>query len=148
MKIQGAHVIRRAFSVALFGLFGLAMASGVGILAASALKVNDSGNPVLVLDRTEFDFGCVPAGPDLVASFEVQNAGARRLILRKLKGSCECLGSDPAPIIVEPGAKHTLTARVHTGDLNGAMKLDLFYRSSDPAHPQFTLSVLADVRGT
>ncbi len=147
MRIQGAHLIQRAFSVALFGLFGLAMASGVGILAASALQVNDSGDPVLVLDRTEFDFGCVPAGPELIASFQVRNAGGHRLILRKLKGSCECLGGDPAPIVIEPGASQTLTARLHTADLRGPMKLDLFYRSSDPAHAKFTLSVLADVKG-
>ena len=49
-----------------------------------------------VLERTEWDFGNISAGPTLHVKFPITNAGDQRLILHQTDRSCECLaGSHP-----------------------------------------------------
>jgi hypothetical protein len=110
-----------------------------------ASRVN--AEPRVVLERTTWDFGRVPAGSKLLARFPVKNAGDRRLVLRQQVSSCECIASEAqSTIILQPGRSTTLEAQIDTTKLQGACQLELTFKTSAPNLPTFQLKLLADVQ--
>ncbi len=101
----------------------------------------------LVADRTQCDFGRVPAGRVMEAAFEIRNTGGRRLILRKANGDCDCLSTREPAVIVEPGGHRTIIAKLDTNKEVGSVKIGVHYRTNDPRHPRLTLFCLANVVG-
>jgi hypothetical protein len=105
-----------------------------------------TGQPAkAVLERTEWDFGDISAGPILQVKLPIANAGGQRLILRESDRSCECLTGSHPEIIVPPGKSANLVARVETKHLSGPMRLELFYSTNDPQQRKLTLVLLANV---
>jgi len=100
--------------------------------------------PRAIVENSRHDFGRVTAGASLEARFTVQNAGTRRLILRQLNGSCDCLIAVPE-ILIEPGSRHIVTARIDTARLEGPFQLDLSYRSNDASAPRLRFTAVVEV---
>jgi hypothetical protein len=100
--------------------------------------------PRAIVENAQHDFGRVTAGENLEAQFVVRNAGTRRLILRQLNGSCDCLVGVPE-ILIEPGGRHVVSARIDTSRLEGPFQLDLSYRSNDANAAKLKFAAMLDV---
>lgn len=137
---------------ALFILLAIATGLLIGRAAAfhltlrqAALQPVAGGEAAIELAETRRDFGPVPAGDPLTATFHVRNAGTRRLVLNEeICGSCE---EDPAEqtILIPPGASQELTVTLETAGLAGRILQDRRFTTNDPHTPQFTLSLLAEI---
>lgn len=101
--------------------------------------------PVAIIRSGEWNCGQLAAGQTALARFEVENAGDRRLILRRLNGTCDCLSTPDSQVIIEPGQRRTLVARLDTAEASGTLEIELNYRTSDPERPLLTFLCHADV---
>jgi hypothetical protein len=147
-KSPGRVVVR------LLLLFALALVcAGVtmwGGMTLATVARNSRSAPTehaaLILERDTCDLGWVSAGDSPTAIFTVHNGGSRRLVLRQLGRSCECLLSEVAEMIVPAGESRKIIARVNTRDERGLLRLEVRYRTNDPQHPLLVLYALVGVR--
>ncbi len=102
--------------------------------------------PLAVVEPASWNFGTVEPGKSLEARIEVRNDGGRRLVLRRLKGGCDCLSSAEDQVLVEPGAKRTIAAQFNTSGMNGACRFEIAYRTNDPRRPHLRFVCTAKVR--
>lgn len=145
--------IQRLVATTVMGIGGgIALLYAVSRYSAVALPISReaaddaAARPVVVVDRTEWDFGKCRGGQTLQAQFEIHNAGSRRLILRKLNGSCDCLSTREVEIVVDPGKSRIITADFDSGSAVGLLRIELDYRTNDPLQPRLKLYCSADVR--
>lgn len=130
----------RALSVVtMLALPVLAMAQGV-----AAPK---PGTPLPVLDIAEKikDFGVVAKGEKLRAEFEVRNSGQAPLEITQVRPTCGCTVADFDRSIA-PGAKGKIRAEVDTAAFSGPISKAILVFCNDPANPQVSLVVRADVK--
>jgi uncharacterized protein DUF1573 len=132
--------------LALATLGGWAAASLVAHQCVADLRSTDDGEPIAVLDRLEHDFGQVDAGPALQTNFQLHNAGSRRLIVWQIKNSCECLQGTAPEIVLAPGETKPLVVQLDTTKGIGPLAMEVHYRTSDPARPDLTLAVRAEIK--
>lgn len=109
--------------------------------ASWVVALGDTGpeGPALAIEKTEWDFGTVPAGERREAVFVVSNRGRQRVILRKLNGGCNCLMPRETEIIVPPRSSRRIELTYSAEQTAGAVRIETRYRTSDPAHPVLTL---------
>ena len=119
--------------------------SGLPSPNGDSSAAGDPVHPVVTLDRTEHDFGRVPAGALLLAGFQVKNAGGKRLVVREQSRGCECVTGGRPEVIVPPGGSQDLTPGLDTKKLAGPLRTTIQYRTNDPNRPAITLVLLADV---
>jgi hypothetical protein len=117
----------------------------VACLASNSFSSLQSGQPVVVLTNSQWDFGKVDAGGRLSAHFQVKNTGGRRLILNALSGSCDCLAPGKAEVVVPSGASRSLPVILNTERVRGPMRMTLRFATNDPQRPKIQLVVLADI---
>ena len=107
---------------------------------ASTLSDDDTDRPIAVVDKPKWNFGPVPIGQELRATFAVRNVGTRRLILAD---QSDCCGSDVSQIIIAPSQTKELVLRVPTDHRPAGAGCEMVcYETNDPLHPtlQFTMS--------
>jgi Protein of unknown function (DUF1573) len=138
--------VRWLFAAGAAIVAGVAAASLAVRCGGAAFLANNGGNAVVQLQRTRHDFGTVRQGPILETAFTLRNAGSRRLIVRQLKGSCECLSGAAKEIVLQPGEAASLKVQLDTQNATGPMAVELNYLTSDPACPTFKLVVSADIK--
>jgi hypothetical protein len=102
--------------------------------------------PRAKLDRTEHDFGRVPAGALLMAGFQVTNTGSKRLVVREQSRGCECVTVGRPEVVVPPGGSQNLTPGLDTKKISGPLRTTIVYRTNDPSRPTFTLVLRADIQ--
>lgn len=127
---------------------GLAAASWLvleSVWASSPADAAGGSRPMLVLKHTSRDFGPVTQGDVLQASFPVENAGTRRLIVIEKRGGCCGQPGGSRSIVLAPGEKSCLDVEADTAQWFGQMDYRTTYFTNDPAMPQFSLQVTATV---
>lgn len=131
----------------LSGVLGAYHCGNAGtLLIANPTQKNHLQQAAAVLKRTQWDFGAVQQGDVLRTSFPIQNLGNRRLIVQQKSSSCECASSPSQTIIIQPGKSTTIAAVVDTSGIEGAFQMELEFTTSDPQLPEFTLTLLSEVR--
>lgn len=67
----------------------------VGAFAVGAVAANREGEPKMVFERTEHNFGDVRRkGGDVMAMFRFVNCGDAPLVIKKVHKSCSCMDVD------------------------------------------------------
>jgi hypothetical protein len=136
---------RAAIGVAAAGLAAASWIALESVWGSSAAEHAGTSAPMLVLKRTSRDFGTVSQGAVLQASFTVENAGARRLVLVEKRGGCCGQSTGPQSIVLEPGEKKDLDVEADTARWFGRMDHRAAYFTNDPATPRFSLHMTATV---
>jgi hypothetical protein len=118
----------------------------MGGLAAEWRESNAAGaRPVAVLEKTEHNFGSVPAGSVLHADFPVTNAGRRRLVLCDQSIRWKSPEYAPPEIIVPPGDCRNVTVRFRTENRATRLRKEICYGTNDPTRPIVTLVLSAEL---
>lgn len=132
-------------------LFGfLILAGGAGLLWTQAAETRpwpgtstgnetSSGSPSAVTDKTVCNFGTVPKGEELNATFTIKNNGRRRLIL---SDQSQCCGS-AAEVIIPPGETKDLNFSIPTvhQQLGPHRKL-VRYETNDRLNPTLVFTMV------
>jgi hypothetical protein len=117
-------------------------ATGIGHWARTSCRT-DIESPRAVVDSTEWNFGRVPIGHDLRATFIVKNNGTRRLILAE---QGECCGSANVEIIVPSGMTQELTFPIRTNQRQlGPHREVVCYETNDRLQPTLAFTVVFDL---
>ena len=140
------NVLPQFFAGVFLGLVVLAIAR----LWAAPLErfvpaADVSAEPFVAVEPSAWDFGRAAPGQSLEACFRVSNHGGRRLILRRSDGSCDCLATHEAEILIEPGASRSIVAKLDNQGSAGVVCADLLLRTNDPRQPLLRLSCRAQV---
>ena len=142
--------IRFCFLAMLIMLSGVLSAYHFGnsgtLQIAGPTRKTHSQQAIAVLKSTQWDFGVVQQGEILRTSFFIQNVGDRRLIVQQRSSSCDCASTPSQTMIVQPGKSANIAATVDTHGIEGAFQMELEFTTSDPQLPEFTLSLLSEVR--
>jgi hypothetical protein len=103
--------------------------------------------PVPVIDIAEKvkDFGIVSKGEQVQAVFEVHNKGEANLEISQVRPTCGCTVADFDKTI-PPGGTGKIRANVDTSAFNGPISKAVLVFSNDPATPQLSLVIKAEVR--
>lgn len=126
-------------------LFGFARLNLMPVSQAGGGFANQFAGPVVLVDRTEWDFGNVGSGNVRAAKFEIRNIGNTRLILRKTTGDCDCVAIGEAEIILEPGDRRAVVAKLDTNKSLGPVQIGLHYQTNDPRQPRLSLLCFANI---
>ncbi len=78
----------------LFLLIGLGLFSVMNLFSQTPEGANQNDAPVIVLDKTVYDFGTIGYGSNGTFEFTVRNAGAEPLIISNVQKSCGCTSVD------------------------------------------------------
>ena len=91
------------------------------------------GSPVAVIEKTVWNFGQVPIGEELSATFAIKNQGSKRLILSE---QGQCCGSASQDVIIPPGETKELTFVIVTKHRRqGKDRKLVCYGTNDPLSP-------------
>jgi hypothetical protein len=102
-----------------------------------------NGSPRAAVDKFEWNFGRVPIGQDLRATFTVKNEGTRRLLL---SDPSACCGSADSEIIIWPGQTKKLTLRIPTNQFPvGPGRKVVCYQTNDRFHPTLCFTMLFEL---
>ncbi len=132
-------------AIALAGLLSVWWVTHAVLSLGSRRGRAGSDAPVLVLSRTEHDFGTVPQGLVLQTTFPMRNLGSRRLIVIEQDRGCCGQSASPRQISLSPGESKDLVVEVDTGRWCGRVQRALGYTTNDPKLPRFVLTVAAVV---
>ena len=91
------------------------------------------------IDVRQHDFGGIPIGTELAATFQVRNDGSRRLILNE-QGAC-CGAA--LETIIAPRQTQNIVVPIQTGQLRpGPVRESVIFETNDPRNPilEFTVS--------
>ncbi|MBI2407584.1 MAG: DUF1573 domain-containing protein [Gemmatimonadetes bacterium] len=120
--------------------------------ASPVTATKHEGAPELVTDKAKVDFGVVPFGKWIEATFEVQNAGRETLeftespYIEVVKGCCP-----PSPQLgkrsLKSGERTSLSVKfmMYRG-MGGVHDFRVHLRTNDPARPDQTVQILSDWR--
>ena len=82
---------------------------------AGAKGGSDKGEkvrPIIVFERTSYDFGDVPRkGGDLIKEFRFSNKGDAPLVIKKITKSCSCISVSYSRKPVLPGEKSVIKVK-------------------------------------
>jgi hypothetical protein len=139
----------RRFLLALAGLGFLLVTAAIAtrirdqILLPPAIS-NASARPQVVVEQTVRDLGSRRQGSTLRASFQVRNAGSRRLILVRQSSGCDCLTGEPE-VIIGPGRRRPVALTLDTHQFQGPIGVPIRYQTNDPARPLVEFEIRADI---
>ena len=111
----------------------------------AAAKVAEAPQPAIDIVNKIQDFGTVPKGELIKATFEVRNTGKAPLEISQVRPTCGCTVASFDRSIA-PGATGKITADVDTAGFTGPISKAVLVFSNDPAVPQVNLVIKADVR--
>ncbi len=112
---------------------------------AAAAKAAETPQPAIDIVNKIQDFGTVPKGEKIKATFEVRNTGKAPLEISQVRPTCGCTVANFTHSVA-PGATGNITAEVDTTGFTGPISKAVLVFSNDPATPQVNLVIKADVR--
>lgn len=111
----------------------------------AATKAAETPKPVIDITNKIQDFGTVPKGQMIKATFQVKNTGDAPLEINQVRPTCGCTVANFTRTVA-PGGAGTITADVDTTAFTGPITKAVLVFSNDPATPQVNLVIKADVR--
>ncbi len=108
-------------------------------------KAPEGPQPVIEVAEKIKDFGTVPKGEKINATFEVRNTGKAPLEISQVRPTCGCTVANFDRTIA-PGATGKVVAEVDTTGFSGPISKVVLVFCNDPANPQVNLVIKADVR--
>jgi hypothetical protein len=112
---------------------------------APAPAAAEGPKPVIDIAEKIKDFGTVPKGEKIHATFLVKNAGNAPLEISQVRPTCGCTVAD-FDHTVPAGGTGKVVADVDTTGFSGPITKAILVFSNDPATPQVNLVIKADVR--
>jgi len=134
----------RRMLVATLALAALAPALA-GAQAPAQTQAASEAKPAIDVPEKIKDFGVVTKGEKIRAVFEVRNNGQAPLEISQVRPTCGCTVAD-FDRTVPPGGKGKIVAEVDTSDFTGPISKAVLVFTNDPAAPNLTLVVKADVQ--
>ncbi len=113
--------------------------------AAAAAKAAETPQPAIDIANKIQDFGTVPKGEKIKATFEVRNTGKAPLEINQVRPTCGCTVASFDRTIA-PGGTGKVIAEVDTAGFSGPISKAVLVFSNDPTAPQVNLVIKADVR--
>jgi hypothetical protein len=110
-----------------------------------AAKAPEGPQPVIEIVEKIKDFGTVPKGDKIHATFEVRNTGKAPLEISQVRPTCGCTVAN-FDKIVAPGTSGKIMAEVDTTGFSGPISKAVLVFCNDPATPQVNLVIKAEVR--
>src|SRR5262249_27195494 len=111
---------------------------------APSAKVDPNG-PKLLLKSDKIDVGTVPKGETIKGTFTLKNEGKSDLHITDVKPSCGCTVPEYDKVI-KAGAEGKVILNVATQGFQGPISKTALVVSDDPAQPQITLFLTANVK--
>ncbi|MGD1148757.1 MAG: DUF1573 domain-containing protein [Thermoanaerobaculaceae bacterium] len=108
-------------------------------------KVPEGPKPVIEIAEKIKDFGTVPKGDKIHATFEVRNTGKASLEISQVRPTCGCTVASFDQTIAA-GGTGKVVAEVDTTGFSGPISKAVLVFCNDPATPQVNLVIKADVR--
>ena len=144
MRIAATHLIGLSLLAGVAG-FLWSQAAEIGLLPTpSTGNAISSGTPSTVIDKTVWNFGTVPIGEELKATFSIRNNGSRRLIL---SDQSQCCGSADQDVIIPPGKRKEINILIPTADRPlGPHRKQVCYETNDRLNPTVVLTMLFELR--
>ncbi|MDT8304546.1 MAG: DUF1573 domain-containing protein [Anaerolineae bacterium] len=119
------------------------------VVTAAFLAACSRGEPQIVVETLQFDFGDVPNGEIAARDVRVRNGGDAVLVVEGISTSCGCTSATLAPMRLAPGEQGTLhieyDAGAHGPDLTGPLVRQVFINSNDPAQPEVTVELAVNI---
>jgi len=112
---------------------------------AAAQKAPEGPQPVIDVAEKIKDFGTVPKGDKIRATFDVRNTGKAPLEITQVRPTCGCTVAS-FDRTIPPGGTGKIAAEVDTTGFSGPISKAVLMFSNDPATPQVNLVIKADVR--
>jgi len=113
--------------------------------AQAAPKAAEAPQPVIDFDEKIKDFGMVPKGDKLKATFVVKNSGKAPLEIQQVRPTCGCTVAN-FDHTIPPGGTGKVEAEVDTAGFSGPISKAVLVFSNDPTNPQVNLVIKAEVR--
>ncbi len=108
----------------------------VSIAVASRLSISPS----------EYDFGEVQFGKETSATFQVRNAGAEAVTIRRVRTSCGCTTANVSTTEIRPKESADLTVKFDSSGLKaGKTTKTVLVESNEPGNPIAKLRIFATV---
>jgi len=105
--------------------------------------------PVLALETTTLPLGDVPNGDIVTRDVVVRNTGGAPLVVESVITSCGCTTATLDPMTIPPNATATLhitfDSGAHGPDLRGELLRQVTLLSNDPAQPEATVELTANI---
>lgn len=119
------------------------------ILVAGLLVACGGGQPAIAVESTQLDLGDVPNGEIVSRDVTVRNAGDGILVVENIITSCGCTTASLEPMQLQPGESGVLHIEFDSGahgeELTGPLVRQVFIASNDPAQPEVTVELAANV---
>ncbi len=101
--------------------------------------------PKLVFDKTQYDYGQVKAGDQVVVNFTLTNNGKEKLLIRKIKPNCGCTVTSLKSNKIRPGDSVELQVVFDTTGRKGRQYKTVTVFSNDPTASAQMLTLKAQV---
>lgn len=133
-------------------LLALAGIPGVALAQFGPME-QDVGNsvqayPELVLDQTKIELGTISDEEPKSMKVGFKNAGAAKLIISSIRGSCGCTVPQLAKMEYAPGEGGTLDITFNPHGKRDAQHTTVTIASNDRTHPSAVIDILSTVRPT
>lgn len=112
---------------------------------AAAQKAPEAPQPAIDVVEKIKDFGTVPKGDKIRATFDVRNTGKAPLEITQVRPTCGCTVAS-FDRTIPPGGTGKIAAELDTTGFSGPISKAVLVFSNDPATPQVNLVIKADVR--
>ncbi len=114
------------------------------VLAAAGHPVLASG-PKIAVEESEYDFGTIKAGEEVVHEFRFTNAGTADLVITDVKTSCGCTAAVTSAKTITPGASGTLKVTFNSAGRKGRQNKTATIFSNDAEQPKLALRMSGNV---
>lgn len=139
-RVRPALVAAAAFSF----LAALPVATSQATAAMS--QVGNEDLPRMVVSVDALEYGEIFDNKIIDKSFTISNEGASTLVIRGVKGSCQCTEPVIGDTVLDPGESTEVTVGVKPFNKTGAFRQRVTITSNDPTNPNKVLEVNAFVR--
>ena len=118
----------------------------LALFVAAGCLAQDPGQPRLVLDTPQFDFGTI--APDVPVShrFKARNGGNAPLTISQISPACGCTSAVLGDSNLSPGESTDLEVTFNPSGYLGLARKTVQVVSNDPEEPSQTLTFQATVR--
>jgi hypothetical protein len=103
------------------------------------------GQPRLVIDAMNYDFGEIAPGAKVTHRFKASNAGTAPLTIVNLNPSCGCTSTLLGKKVLAPGESTELEVSFNSIGQSGTVHKSVQVVSDDPANPNLNLTFVAEI---
>ncbi len=103
-------------------------------------------DPLVVVDRLNYDFGEIIQGAKIDTIFRFQNSGDQVLEISRLRSSCGCTAALLSTKKLVPGAIGELRVTFDSGGFRGAVQKRVTFETNDPKHTVVTFGLQGKVK--